>query len=129
VYVFVDIACQIFYQGPWFGVAHPTDGQTYLDSRKPIPDNSTVQLPMSRYLGFDKIYQINHSLMTLEDLIMQYADQYNGASDQPLSPLVTLDVQNLYYFILKSMNLFFIFLLIQIYKSAGYKKFLRTDLR
>jgi hypothetical protein len=29
---------------------------------------------MSRYLGFDKIYQINHSLMTLEDLIMQYAD-------------------------------------------------------
>ena len=109
MYVFVDIACQIFYQGPWFGVAHPTDGQTYLDSRKPIPDNSTVQPPMSRYLGFDKIYQINHSLMTLEDLIMQYAD---ATSDQPLSPLVTLDVQNLYYFILKSMNLFFIFLLI-----------------
>ena len=27
------------------------------------------------------------------------------------------------------MNLFFIFLLIQIYKSNGYKKFLRTDLR
>ena len=64
---------------------------------------------MSRYLGFDKIYQINHSLMTLEDLIMQYAD---ATTDQPLSPLVTLDVQNLYYFILKSMNLFFIFLLI-----------------
>ena len=35
----------------------------------------------------------------------------------------------MYYFILKSMNLFFIFLLIQIYKSKGYKKFLRTDLR
>jgi hypothetical protein len=83
-----------------------------LDSKKPIPDNSTVQLPMSRYLGFDKIYQINHSLMTLEDLIMQYADRSDAASEQPLSALVTLDVQNLYYFILKSMNLFFIFLLI-----------------
>lgn len=30
---------------------------------------------------------------------------------------------------MKSLNLFFIFLLIQIYKSVGYKKFLRTDLR
>lgn len=47
----------------------------------------------------------------------------------PPAPLANLDVQNLYYFILKSMNLFFIFLLIQIYKSDGYKKFLRTDLR
>lgn len=33
------------------------------------------------------------------------------------------------YFILKGLNLFFIFLLIQIYNSAGYKKFIRTDLR
>jgi hypothetical protein len=48
---------------------------------------------------------------------------------KPPSPLARLDVQNLYYFILKSLNLFFIFLLIQIYKSNGYKKFLRTDLR
>jgi len=34
---------------------------------------------------------------------------------KPPSPLARLDVQNLYYFILKSLNLFFIFLLIQIY--------------
>ncbi len=88
----MDIACQIFYQGPWFGVAHSTDGQTYLDSKKPIPDNSTVLLPMSRYFGFDKIYQINHSLMNLEDLILQYADQSEAATDQPLAALVTLDV-------------------------------------
>lgn len=40
-----------------------------------------------------------------------------------------LDTQNLYYFVLKSMNLFFIFLLVQIYRSNGYKKFLRSDLR
>lgn len=35
----------------------------------------------------------------------------------------------MFYFILKGLNLFFVFLLMQIYESAGYKKFIRTDLR
>jgi general stress protein CsbA len=43
--------------------------------------------------------------------------------------LAYLNTQNMFYFILKGLNLFFVFLLMQIYKSAGYKKFIRTDLR
>jgi len=35
----------------------------------------------------------------------------------------------MFYFLLKGFNLFFVFLLMQIYSSAGYKKFIRTDLR
>lgn len=63
---------------------------------------------------------INHTLKTLGDLIL---------NTKPNMKLAHLDAQNLYYFILKSMNLFFIFLLVQIYRSNGYKKFIRSDLR
>ncbi len=63
---------------------------------------------------------INHSLKTLSDVITNNIESMK---------LVHLDPQNLYFFILKSMNLFFIFLLTQIYSSDGYKKFIRCDLR
>lgn len=69
IYVFVDIAFQILYQMPWFGAIHATDGQYYIDNNRPVADDTSSMMPMSRYLGFDKIYQINHSIRTLEDLI------------------------------------------------------------
>jgi len=40
-----------------------------------------------------------------------------------------LNFENLSYLLLKATNLFFIFLQARIYKSEGFKKFMRVDLR
>lgn len=40
-----------------------------------------------------------------------------------------LNFENLSYLLLKATNLFFIFLQARIYKSEGFEKFMREDLR
>jgi hypothetical protein len=45
------------------------------------------------------------------------------------TPLVTLNRESLIYIILKSINLFHIFLQSRIYESEGFWKFVRIDLR
>ena len=42
---------------------------------------------------------------------------------------MNLNIENLSYLLLKATNLFFIFLQARIYKSEGFKKFIRVDLR
>jgi hypothetical protein len=110
IYSFVDIALQILYQFPGITTPQPKNIEEVI--------KTTSSYPLySRYLGFDKIYFINENVKNIGDILQ--GGQY----------LAYLNKQNLFYFILKSFNLFFIFLLIRIYRSAGYKKFIRTDLR
>jgi hypothetical protein len=73
----------------------------------------------TRYLGFDKIYQ-DFGLTSIEQLI-----PVNGVQ----AWVTALELQNMFFFMVKALNLFFIFLQTSIYKSDGFPKFQRGNLR
>lgn len=73
----------------------------------------------SRYLGFDKIYQDN-GLTAIFQLI-----PVNGVRQW----VTELEMQNLFFFMVKALNLFFIFMQTRIYDSEGFSKFQRSKLR
>jgi len=83
IYCFLDIALQIIYQFP----ALP--GIPYVEGQP---------TPKERYLGFDKMYRFNSDIANFMMLI-------TGGGYVSF-----LEFQNLFFFILKAMSLFFIFL-------------------
>lgn len=72
----------------------------------------------ARYLGFDKIYR-DGDVKDLGHLNPAPGNQY----------ISFLEPQNLYFFMVKAMNFFFILLQSRIYDSEGFSKFMRVDLR
>jgi hypothetical protein len=106
-YCFLDVALQVCYQIPLFPNSVSADS-----SSEP-----------ARYLGFDKIFYEKDVVTGLGSLLPPtdpaHSQKYVGY----------LEMQNLYYFIVKALNLFFIFLQGRIYESEGFSKFIRTDLR
>ena len=46
-----------------------------------------------------------------------------------IGQVVKLNINNFHHLLLKTVTLFFIFLQARIYKSEGFKKFMREDLR
>lgn len=71
-----------------------------------------------RYFGFDKIYR-NGDVSGLTNLAPGPGGKYASY----------IEMQNLFFFMVKALNFFFIIMQSRVYESEGFQKFMRVDMR